>query len=365
MGRRGISSFGDVLRNTADGRNLNDLYAELGEAAAVLNEQQENFLSLFTYSVTSPVASVLQTVGGGADVFEPASEYGVPQGSRIKHDTLDMGATFQWYDAAWRASWRYLASATSIEIQANADVILAAARESVFADVMRTVFNSANRQITDPKTDALHTVYAFANGDGWVPPSFGGNTFPGSHSHFRTSGAATVVSGDLDEIVDDLKSHGYSAENDTQIVIFCNAAEGNEISTFRVADGDRADFVPAAGARFYASGQLVGEQPAATFAGFAVKGGYDEAIIIETSRIPAGYVVGLASGGRLANSNPIMLREHETVRGLQLIPGPRDYPLIDSYWAHGFGTGVRHRLAGMVMQITASGSYTAPSVYAA
>lgn len=59
-----------------------------------------------------------------------------------------------------------------------------------------------------------------------------------------------------------------------------------------------------------------------------------------------------------------MLREHSRIKGLQLVPGSNgDYPLVDSYWVRGFGTGVRHRLAGMVMQITASGSYTAPSLY--
>lgn len=362
---RGYNAFADVMRTTADGRDINELYAELTAAAELNNEQQQRFLDLFTYPVTSPVTSVLQSVGGTDDIFEEASEYGVPVGSRLTQDVLNMGATFKWYDAAWKATWRYLADATDAEITANANAILAADQEKVFKDVMRTVFDDSNRQVTDDSTGQVYTVHAFANGDGWVPPAYAGNTFPGTHSHYRTSGAAVVVSGDLDEIIDDFKSHGYSAENGTQIVVFVNAAEGNVISTFRVAGGDRADFIPASGARFYAEGQLVGDQPSATFAGFPVKGSYDDALIIETSRIPAGYVAALASGGKLANSNPIMLRQHEKFRGLTLVPGNDSYPLQESYWTHGFGTGVRHRLAGLVMQITANAAYTPPALYVA
>ena len=363
---KGYNAFADRMRTTADGRDLNELYAELTSVADLANQQQANFLSLFTYSVTSPVASVLQTVGGMSDVFEPASEFGVPQGSRITHDTLNMGATFQWYDAAWRATWRYLAETDEAQIAAATSAIVAADQERVFKDVMRTVFSNANRSVRDAKSDAVYDVFAFANGDGWVPPSYAGNSFPGTHTHFRTSGAAAVTSGDLDEVIDDFKSHGYSVENGTQLVLFVNPAEGNAISTYRVSAGARADFIPASGARFYTEGQLVGDQPAATFAGFPVKGAYDEALIIETSRIPAGYLVGLASGGKLANSNPIMLREHPKFRGLTLIDGGRpNYPLVDSYWTHGFGTGVRHRLAGMVMQITANTTYAPPALYAA
>jgi hypothetical protein len=366
MARKGYSAFGDVMRTTADGRPLDDLFAELNAAADIHNAQQANFLSLFTYNTTSPVTSVLQSVSAGADIFEEASEYGTPQSTRLTHDVLDMGATFKWYDARWGATWRYLADATAAEVQANANAIIAADQDHLFNEVMRTVFSDDNRTYRDPRTNAVYDVFAFANGDGWVPPSYAGNTFPGDHSHFRTTGAATVTSADLDEIIDDFKSHGHSSENGAQIVIFVNALEGNVISTFRVAGGDRADFIPAQGARFYAEGALVGDQPAGTFAGFPVKGGYDEAIIVETARVPAGYVVGLASGGALANTNPIMLRRHPKFPGLTLVDGGSEkYPLVDSYWTSGFGTGVRQRLAGMVMQVTANAAYTPPALYVA
>lgn len=362
---RGYSSLADVLRTTADGRDLNDLFAEFRAVAELANNQQQRFIDLLTYPTDSPVVSVLQTLGGSVK-FEQTSEYGIPQSSRPVGNTLDLGATFTWNDARWASTWQYLADATAVEIEAATQAILSADADQVFNKVMGTLFTPTNRAVTDANTGALYTVFAFANGDGWVPPNYAGNSFAGTHTHFRTSGAVTIDSGDLDEVISDFKSHGYSAENGSQIVIFVNPAQGDVINGFRVASGAKADFIPAAGARFYSPNQLVGDQPAASFAGFPVRGAYDEAFIIESSRIPAGYVASLASGGSSLPSNPIMLREHPRLKGLQLIPGNRgDYPLVDSYWVRGFGTGVRHRLAGMVMQITSSATYTAPSLYAA
>lgn len=367
MMARGYSARADVLR-TADGRDLRELFQELEQVAGIANESRQRFVDLFTYPVTSAVTSVLQTLGAGPK-FEDASEYGVPVSNRAKHTTLDMGVPFKWFDVAWRSTWQYLADATEFEIAANAAAIVAADQDNVFNKVMGTVFRNSNRTVTDKKTNATYNVLAFANGDGWAPPDYEGNSFPGSHTHYRTSGAATVTSGDLDEIIADFKSHGYAQENGSQIVIFINSAEGDVISAFRVANGAKADFIPSQGQSFFAAdGDLIGQQVSATFAGFPVKGSYDEAIIIESTRIPAGYVVGLASGGELAPSNPVMFRQHPNtaLQGLRIVGGNKtEYPLQDSYWVRGFGTGVRHRLAGLVMQVTAAGAYSPPPLYVA
>jgi hypothetical protein len=112
---------------------------------------------------------------------------------------------------------------------------------------------------------------------------------------------------------------------------------------------------------------LLGTQVASTFRGLNVVGSYGTLLIIEEDYIPAGYMVALASGGQANLNNPIGLREHQNagLRGLRLVKGRSDdYPLIDSYYARGFGTGVRQRGAGMVMQVTTAASYTAPAAYA-
>ncbi|KQQ43082.1 hypothetical protein [Nocardioides sp. Leaf307] len=368
MMARGYNAQADTQRATADGRDLRELFDELTQVATIANESQQRFVDLFTFPVTSPVTSVLQTMGSGPQ-FEDASEYGVPVSSRAEFSTLDMGVPFKWYDHAWRATWQYLADATETEIAAQAAAIVRADSDHVFSKVMGTVFRNTNRVVRDSRNGSVYDVLAFANGDGWKPPAYEANEFDESHTHYRTTGASTVSSADLDEVITDLKSHGHARENGSQIVIFVNAVEGDTIAGFRVATGAKYDFIPSAGQSFFATdGDLIGQQASATFAGFPVKGSYDEAIIIESTRIPRGYLTALASGGRLNPTNPIMFRQHAStnLQGLRLVGGPRDaYPLQDSYWVRGFGTGVRHRLAGLVMQVTTNATYTAPALYAA
>ena len=89
--------------------------------------------------------------------------------------------------------------------------------------------------------------------------------------------------------------------------------------------------------------------------------------VVEEPYIPAGYLVGLASGGPENLQNPIGIREHANAayQGLKIIPGQRsDYPLLDSFYRRGFGTGIRQRGAGIVMQVTVAGAYTVPVAYA-
>lgn len=367
MARKGYSAFGDVMQTTADGRSFAELYAELNQVAEFANEQQQGFLDLFTQTTTSSVVSVMQALTSGSDMWEEATEYGVPKSTRQVQEVINAGATFSWFDARWASTWRYMADADAAEIEANANAIVQGAQDHVFNSVMRTIFSSASRQVTNPKTGEVYTVYPFANGDGWDPPDYEGNTFGGTHTHFRITESDALTSADLDELIADLKNHGYSEENGSTIVVFLNSVEMDIAKQFRTTSGAKADFIPSRGQSFFAAdGDLIGDQPVASYAGFPVKGGYDGAVLIESARIPAGYVVGLASGGRLAPTNPILLRRHPKFPGLTLVPGSGnpDYPLIDSYWVNGFGTGVRHRLAGLVLQVKATGTYDIPALYA-
>ena len=96
-------------------------------------------------------------------------------------------------------------------------------------------------------------------------------------------------------------------------------------------------------------------------------GQYGDALILENDFFVAAYVVTTATGGPENVLNPLGIREHARteLRGLRIVKGQvPDYPLQDSYWQRGFGTGVRHRGATYVMQITAAGAYSVPAIYA-
>jgi len=185
------------------------------------------------------------------------------------------------------------------------------------------------------------------------------------------SGASTVDSGDLDDMETDLKHHGYTWQTGTTLLLIVNSAEAAVIRTFRVADGDSYDFLlsqgnppwfpPDANLALYPPGAT----PSAQLAGLPVIGRYGQWLVIEDDLVPAGYMLGLASGGELSAQNPVGIREHANtaLRGLRLVKGPDpDYPLIDSYYQRGFGTGIRQRGAGVVMMI-GTGSYDIPEAY--
>lgn len=364
MMARGYNAVADIVTRTADGRELNDIWDEFQATVAIQNASRQRIIDLLTFPVTQVIEDVPQF---GTEDFEEASQYGVPKGIRPTASVLSLGYTFKWYDIANRFTWQFLAEATAQRVEAVHQQVLDADNRKIFQEIMRTLFRPTNR--TASIKGQNFNVYTFWNGDGTVPPAYKANTFTGTHTHFRTSGAATINSGDLDEIQDDFKSHGYSAENGSTMFAMVNVTEANTIRSFRVATGARYDFIPAAGTTALLQSSevvLAGGQPPATFRGLNVVGQYGSLLIVEEDYVPPAYVVALVSGGEANIQNPIGLREHANagLRGLRLVKGREaDYPLIDSYYVRGFGTGVRQRGAGLIMQITASPTYVAPAQY--
>ena len=372
-GDRGYNTEGDVITETVDGVPLNNIWAEFQQTLAVQNARRDALVSFLTYTVDQPVVTVPQ-FGGGED-FEIASEFGVPKSQRPTSTYFQMGFDFEWYDTASRFTWKYLAEATASQIESVHQSILEADNRLVFNEVMRTLFSNVNREVDI--RNRPYTVYAFYNNDGTVPPDYKSNTFDGTHNHYLTSGAATIDSGDVDTMLTQLQHHGYSKSNGAELVLLVNQQEGDVIRTFRSPpNGGTAkyDFIPATNQAtfmipqiFLTGTQIVGSRPGGTFRGMDVIGSYGDFLIVQEDYIPAGYVVGFATGGDQSLTNPIGIREHarQELRGLRIVKGRvPDYPLQDSYYQRGFGTGIRQRGAGAVMQITANASYTPPAQYA-
>lgn len=367
----GFHTQGDVIRTSVDGVDLNVLWREFTAVLARLNASRQPLVDLLSFTVQEPVVTIPQ-VGSNAN-FEKASEFGVPVAVRTGVGYFQLGFSFDWYDTGARYTWKYLAEASAEQIRSVFDTIAEADNRLVFMEVMRTLYRNTNRTATI--NGNAYNVYTFYNNDGTVPPPYGANTFLGTHQHFVNSGAATITSGDLDEAQDDLASHGYSATNGYQILHLVNKVESATIRGFKsTTNGGTArwDFIPAQGTpNWLLPVQLMTNtngvpQPPNTYRGIKVLGQYGDALILENDFFVANYVVTTATGGPENVLNPLGIREHARteLRGLRIVKGRSDdYPLQDSYWQHGFGTGVRHRGATYVMQITA-GAYTVPAIYA-
>jgi hypothetical protein len=109
-----------------------------------------------------------------------------------------------------------------------------------------------------------------------------------------------------------------------------------------------------------------GPVPNADFNGLQVWGSYAGALLIQSNCVPKGYVAVVATAGANSDLNPVAMREHTNTayQGLRHIPGNGPYPIQDSFFVRSFGTGVRHRGAAIVCQITTGGTYNVPTTIA-
>ena len=376
--RLGFHTNADVVTRTADGTDLNEVWNNFMALLNAVNQPRQNIINFLTFNVSSPTDMVTQP-GQGVD-FEEASEFGVPVGSRIQPTYFQLGYGFKWYDLGSRYTWQYLADATEAMVNSVGNAAVEAYWRLLLNQVLKTLFNPTN--LTATINGNNYNVYKFYNADGTVPPAYKNNTFTGSHTHYKTSGGNSILEAqDLDTmVIDDFTSHGYSQENGYNLVVMVNTALGNQIRNFRSAvnavqavggNYGRYDFIPASpqpGQILPQTTQVFGaSQVPGKIGGLTVIGNYGPLLVVVDDYMPTDYLASFATGGTDNLNNPIGLRQHadSNLRGLRLVKGRNpDYPLIDSYWVSGFGTGVRQRGGAIIMQLTTSGTYTVPTIYA-
>ncbi|WP_426241866.1 hypothetical protein [Nocardioides sp. LHG3406-4] len=358
---RGYNAAGDLLTALADGTDLNKLWNDYSDAVAEYNARRDTLVGLLSFKTTLAVDAVLQSFTG-AD-FEDASEYGQPVGSRPAVTNAALGYMFRWRDAATRFTWQFLADATKEQTDAVTNSVMEADNKQVFQSVMGALFNNAQRTNKEGQP-----VLPLWNGDAMVSPEYNSKTFGPSHNHYVTTGNAALTQISVDALMELVLEHGYGEGNGGQLVLLVNRAQGNVIRGFRSGINGSYDFIPGAGAPARITNEsVVGDTPPAEVGDQPLIGAYGPAWVGENSLIPAGYVLCVASGGANSSFNPVGFREHSTqnLRGLRIVGGENgDYPLTNSFYVRGFGTGVRHRGAAAVLQVTASGTYTAPTQFA-
>jgi hypothetical protein len=361
---RGTNEFADVIIQSADGASLADMWREFQASIAYLNNHRSPLVNLLTFDVGSPTERVLLPA---QEDFEEATEFGEPKGIRIGTPFV-AGYDFKWYDLAQRFTWLFLAESSAEQIRAINATALEADNRLVFTKVFKAMFSNVNSSAV--VNDQNVNVYRFWNNDGVQgPPPYLNTTFATSHTHYLSSGGATIDSGDITALEDTLYEHGYRLSLGYRLVLLVNRQEGKTIRGFKTTNNtpDPYDFIPSAafggGVFIPANGGVISRPPGEALPNEI--GTYGPFIVVEEDYIPAGYVVAIATGGDKNINNPVGFRQHEvaSLRGLRLVGGQRDYPLTDSFYQHGFGTGIRHRGAGAVMKITA-GAYSIPAAYA-
>lgn len=360
----GFNERADVVQ-AADGTDLNQFWSEVQSTIALRNRDRTSLIDRLTTRVSSVTDQV--TVPSEVD-FEEASEFGQPVGIRGTATRLFRGYDFKFYDLAVRFTWMFIAEADISQLRMNHNLALEADIKLQFRRVMQRLFNPINGNGFTDKNEPV-TVFAAYNADGEVPPPYKHTTFSSSHNHYTTSGGSTVTPTNLKNLATSIEEHGYTMQNGYRLILMVNTQEAAVIKTFRAGtNSSEYDFVPnpsAYGGAVWVpnNGSYVGG-PQGTVPGEV--GTWGPFHIVEEGYIPAGYMVAIATGGPDNLGNPVGFREHgnPAYRGLKVIPGQRsDYPLLDSFYRRGMGTGIRHRGALAVMQVTANPTYAIPSAY--
>lgn len=368
-GPRGFNTAADTdstqtIYRTVDGVELSKMWAEFQRTLTKWNSQRDTLTNLLTTDLTTESETVRVPV---EEDFEEASEFGVPKG--IRNGTpYRFGFSFKWWDIAIRYTWRYLLDATANELRALHAQAMEADNRLMFTRVLRQIFNNGGSTAII-STETLN-VYPFYNGDSMVPPKWKNVVHSASHNHYLVSGGSTIDSGDLVDMINHMTHHGYQPTKGYRMVLLVNPQEGDVIRGFSLADNDKYDFVPGpayGGGVYLQQGQLVAAPAMTVFQDLNTIGTWGPLTIVEEEYIPAGYAFAFVTGGADSISNPVGIRSHERpeMKGLKLIQGPvTNYPLQESYYLHGMGTGVRHRGAGVVLQVKSTGTYDIPAAYA-
>ncbi|MES3639946.1 hypothetical protein Q9Q75_23545 [Mycobacterium intracellulare] len=265
-------------------------------------------------------------------------------------------------------TWRFIREATAEQVTAHLQRVYEADNKLTTGTVFNRLLNPAT-----VLNEWQHTCYGLWNADGMVPPPFLGKNFDGSHSHYLTTASTTLDPADVENMIQHVYEHGYGYHPATQFVLLLNPIDfdASQISAWkagieiRPGQTPQYDFIPSALMPAWISNETIhGPIPNADYNGLRVWGSYKNALVIQSYYLPQGYAIVAATGGPNSDANPVGFRQHVNAayQGLRHIPGHGPYPLVDSFFVRGFGTGTRHRGAAVVAQITTNASYTAPTI---
>lgn len=377
---KGYSAKADILTRTRDGQDLNAIWDAYQQALEDFNDARQPLIDL----LSSPVNDIVDEVGNpGSERFELASEFGIAQSIRPQPSVTSRAYPFEWYDLRQGYTWRFLSKASSRQVDMVLQQALEAENALVFDQVLKSLYNNVNRTATIDGISTPFTVVALYNADGSYIPPYKGQTFPGSHNHYLSSGAnAGQVAFDPQDFLDlatTIEHHGFTKAQGYNIIFLLNPADATSSvvkfvrnQSFNSGGASSVvslyDFIPTQASNqalllppgFTVNGQLAPQ----SFAGLEVVGTWGPYLFVQDYQLPAGYAVAAAVAGQSSQLNIVGVREDEdpNLQGLILKPGNNNnYPLIDSHFIRGIGAGVRQRGAAAIMKLDASGgAYTVP-----
>ncbi|BBZ34119.1 hypothetical protein [Mycolicibacterium confluentis] len=366
-GQMGIVPAGDALAtHTADGVDLNTIWAELVAGFDAWNQHRTDLTSLLSFRTVVPGEAVPQNISSPS--FEQLTEFGVPNAAGVPSSALVLGYDFGDFGLRSAFTWQALRRMTAEQVYASINGIMHSDNRLVTGTILKRLFDPTQKVNAEG-----YMCRGLYNADGqYVPPHLGNEFDPDTTTHYWKSGATQLDSGDIEDALKAIRAKGYGVEATSQILILASQIESEHIQTFRQGEESRTggpiakqSFIPSKKAPAYLQpDNIVGEPIDGDFHGIECLGSYGPAWLVETAFIPAGYIAVVATGGPNSQNNVVGVREHpiESYRGLLAVPGNTAYPMTDSTYIRSFGVGVRQRGAAVAIQIGTGTTYTPPTI---
>lgn len=328
----------------AHNRAVDEMIAEFAD---VTTDQQRNFGS----GVTGEMVD--------------ADEYAAPEAQKRQVSSTAVGFPLRQkqYGLQWTNLWMQTHTVADLEKEyvagrtADIKAIHQAVRQALFTPTNNTAY-------IDRRVDNLpYTIRALLNGDGQAIP-LGPNleVFPGSHTHYLTSGQTYVTAAQATALINTVVEHGHTGGG--QVRVYINRADEGDKDTANSGWRALPGFAP------YTDTRLIQPDNAAAYARGDLSfvnlynraiGIYQGAEIWVKPWVPQGYAFAF---DRLTPQKPLgfRVRAGTTLGQLQIVAEWADhYPLRAQAMAREFGIGVWTRSNGAVLQNTA-GAYTAPTI---
>lgn len=343
----GILDSRDLVRTVAviTERNLAGAIRQYLDA---YNTALNNFLGQYASRTTDHQERYY--LGGQAGRLRPSDEYSRGLISRRPEMTyFDVAYPIkQWDD---RLGWTqlFLAKATGESI--NRDFLASQERDrnTMLAELLSAVFYKTNYTWADDEWGTL-TINRLLNGDGTVPPPFGGKTFLSTHNHYlATNGALTAAF--YATVYEHLREHGHGGNVVVEIA-------RNLAATTQGLTG----FAPALSTQDQRLNLTTSAQVVTSDVQDARAIGRIANMEI---RINDSFPDNYAFATDLASDPPIAMREdpEAALRGYQLTQDNPDdnHPLRNAWFIRRAGFGVRNRSNGVMVFVDAGATYTDPA----
>ncbi len=352
----GILGFADGDTTPVNRVGQRVIYDAMQQLLGEHNQDLQQALSVFVEETTPDYKFVYKLSGGGY----MQRRGGLAQTAAVKRTgQWEVSFPLEDFGDSLGSSDIAMAYMTLKDLDLHLDTIQKRDINTVRLEVLKALFNHQVYNFVDERRGVL-TVQPLANGDATLYPPLVGEENETTHSHYLESGYVAADLSDTNNpyatIRDHFEHHFGELSSGDNVVVFINKAQTpkTEVLTDYVEIGDR-HIIPGANMP-----QVVGLPERLPG---RVIGRINNVWVVEWSRVPAGYLLGIY----LEAPKPLIQRvdppETGLGTGLQLVAREETHPLEASFWRNRYGFGVGNRLNGVVMKLSASGGYTTPTTF--